>query len=180
MSSTYLLAPSARGVAADRPPKLHTRAHQPTRLARHADPDRVGEDDLVGAGGDEASGKLEDVRRVDGALERATERGADRDGGPHAVPVRALDDPPGRLQGLLERGVRVPAVERLRRGEGEVHLVETGGEQSLVPALVDDETRVDDARLALDPLDHLLGVRHLRHAHRVDEADRLDPPYAGG
>ena len=71
-------------------------------------------------------------------------------------------------------------VERLRRGEGVVHLVEPGRLQAVVALLVQRQPRVDDARLPLDPLDHLLRAGHLRHAGGVDEADRLDARHARG
>ena len=112
---------------------------------------------------------------IDRAFERAAERGADRNGGADPVRVGARDDRSAALERLLDRGVLVPLVEGLGRGEGEVHLVEPGRDQPVVARLVERETRVDDARPPLDRSDDLLGARHLRDARRVDEADGLDP-----
>ena len=51
-------------------------------------------------------------------------------------------------------------------------------EEPVVAPLVQHEPGVDDAVPPLDRLDDLLGARHLGHARRVDEADRLDPRHA--
>src|SRR5262249_30334422 len=50
----------------------------------------------------------------------------------------------------------------------------------LPAALVEHEARELDTLVGADPLDHLLGAGHLRHAVVADEADRLDAPQPGG
>ncbi len=89
-----------------------------------------------------------DVARVDRALERAAEGDADRDGRADAVGAGALDDPLRGGERLLDGRVLVAPVEGLGRGEGEVHLVEPGRDEPVVPVLVEREARVDDARRA--------------------------------
>ena len=148
-------------------------------LARHRHADRVREHDLVRAGVDEARGERQHARRVDGALERAAERGAERDGGAQVVLVRAGDDPLARGDRVLRAGTRVAPVELVADREREVHLVERGLAQPLVAALVERQARVGDALAPLDPRHHLLGARHLRHSTGMDEAHGLDARHAG-
>ena len=137
--------------------------------------------DLAGPALDGALGQLEHAARVDGALERAAEGGADRERRADPVRLRTREDAHASRDGLLERGVGVALVELLAGREGEVHLLEADVAQALVAALVDDETGVDHALDALDAGDDLLGARHLRHVLRVHEAGGLDAaePCAG-
>ena len=92
----------------------------------------------------------------------------------------APDDAPGCLDRFLDCDALVFLVERLRRCEGEVRLVEPGRCQAVVPAVVEDEAGVDDTRPAFHRRDHLLCPGHLRYARRVDEAHHLDPRQPGG
>ena len=96
-------------------------------LARHADADRVREDDLVRAGaGDE-------LPASSSTWPGST---APSNGQPNATPIVTVARMPsacaratiarGRLRPTPRRGVLVLAVERLGRGEREVHLVEPG------------------------------------------------------
>ena len=139
-------------------------------LVRHADADRVGVDDLGGAGRGEALGEGEHRARLDRALERAPERGAERDRGADPVLARARENAFCRRDRLLDRDVRVLAAEALRDRDGEVRLGEPGRREPLVAALVEDEAREDDAGALLERGDDLLGARHLRHARGTDEA----------
>ena len=63
-------------------------------LRRHADADRVGEDDLVRPGRGDAPARLEHARRLDRALERAAERDRERDRDAQAVRRRARPTSP--------------------------------------------------------------------------------------
>ena len=119
--------------------------------------------DLVAPRG-EPRGELRHAAGVDGALERAAERDADRDGRADAVRGRALEDPLGGGDALVDGRALVALVELLRGGEGEVHLVEPALEQPVVALLVQREPGVDDALAALDRGDDLLRAGHLRHA----------------
>ena len=60
-----------------------------------------------------------------------------------------------------------------------MRLVQTGFHEPVVATLVEDETRIDDARPALDRRDDLFGPGHLRHPRGVDEADCLDARQPG-
>ena len=155
------------------------RAHDLAHLSRHAHADGVCEHHLVGLGGGETARELEDPPRVDGALERAAERGPDGHGRPEPIVVRTRHDALGGLHGLLDGRVLVALVERLRCGEGDVHLVQAGSHQPVVATLVEDETGIDDARPAVDRRDDLLRPRHLRHPCGIDEADCLDARQPG-
>src|SRR5688572_25391612 len=155
-----------------RPRKLRAADDVPD-LPRHRDADRVGEDDLID-GRREPLGEVDDAPGVDRALERAAEGDANRDGGADAVRPRALRDALRGGHRLLDGGVLVPPVEALGGGEGEVDLVQPGGGQPVVAALVEREAGVDDAVAALEALDDLFGAGHLRHQLGVHEADRLD------
>ena len=117
--------------------------------------------------------------RVDGALERAAERGPDRHGRSQPILVRTRDDALGGLYRLLDGRILVALVERLRRSERDVRLVQTGFHEAVVATLVEDETGIDDARPAVDRSDDLLGPSHLRHPRRIDEADCLDARQPG-
>ena len=64
-------------------------------LTRDTDADGVGEHDLVRIRRREPPCKLENPAGIDPALERAAERGADRNGGSDPVIVGAGDDPLG-------------------------------------------------------------------------------------
>src|SRR5262249_56777613 len=97
--------------------------------------DGGGEWGVVRARGREPAGQLEHVAGIHRTLERAAERGADRDGRADAVRVRPADDLLGRLDGLLDGRVRVALVERLGGGEGVVHLVEPRREEAVVAPL---------------------------------------------
>ena len=94
--------------------------------------------------------------------------------------MRALDDAFTGDHGVLDRRAGVAPVELLAHREREVHLVEARLAEPLVTAFVEREPGVDDALASLDRGDHLLGVGHLRHARRVDEAHGLDARHAGG
>ena len=59
-------------------------------------------------------------------------------------------------------------------------VVEVGLGEALGALGVEDEARVGDALLPVDPGDDLLRTGHLGHALRVDEADRLDRGQARG
>ena len=120
-------------------------------LARHADADRVGEDDLVRARSREPRRERRDAAGVDGALERAAEGDADRHRRSDPVGVRALDDARAGGRRLLDRRACVAAVELVGRREGEMHLVEARVAQALVAALVERKPCVDDSVTALDP-----------------------------
>ena len=89
--------------------------------------------------------------------------------------MRTLDDALRRLDRVLDGGVLVALVERLRAGEGVVDLVEVGGGEAFVPALVQRKPRVDEAVAPVDGCDDLLRAAHLRDACRVHEAHSLDP-----
>src|ERR687898_3641179 len=95
---------------ADRAAEAYGLAHDLLHLARDADANRVGEDDLVRSGDRQPFREGEHARGIDGALERAPERRSDRDRGADAVSVRALDDPGRDVERLLRRGVLVTAV----------------------------------------------------------------------
>ena len=145
---------------------------QAADLPRRGDADRVREDDLLGSEPSEVVDEAGDDGRVDPALEGAAESDADRDRrlrGPRG------DDPRSALLRLLERGVRVPLVEALRRAERHVQAVEPGRLEALEALLVQDETRVLDSVAALDPGHDVLGAGHLRHGVVADEAHGLDP-----
>ena len=133
---------------------------------RHAD--RVGEDDLPRV---QLTRQLLHHRRIDASLERAAERDADRDG---RRQFRDSEDRPRLRHCLVERHVSVPLVERLCRRERAVDAIEHGFSKPLVAAEVEDEAGVRGAFAPLDPVDHCLGVRHLRDPVRADEASRLD------
>ena len=144
-------------------------------MARDADTDGVGEDDFVRTRLSRPRSEREHPRRIDRALERAAEGGPDRDGRAPSVGVCALGDARRRLARLFGRGVLIVPVERLARGEREVHLVEIRRREPVVAALVQDEARVHDTVAPLDADDDLLRAVHLRHARRIHEAHRLDP-----
>jgi hypothetical protein len=165
-------------VDADRRPELRACGDELAHLARHADPDRIGEDELVGARLCEPRRELEHARRLDPALEGAAERRPQRHRRPPAVRVRALDDLHAGSGRVLDRRAGVPLVELLADREREVHLVERRLAQPVVAAVVQREAGVDDAVAPLDPGHHLFGAGHLRDARRVDEADGLDPRHA--
>ncbi len=131
-------------VDADGGSERHEAADEVVHLARHADADRVRNRDLVRAGRHDPRCELRHAARVDGALERTAEGDPDRHRRADPVGRRARDDPLGGGDALLDRCARVALVELLRRGEGEVHLVETAVTQPLVAALVQGEARVDD------------------------------------
>src|SRR6185436_16027646 len=76
--------------------------------------------------------------------------------------------------------VLVAAGELVGDREGVVDLVDAGRERALVPALVEDEARIDRALAPVDRGHDLLGARHLRHALWIDEAHRLDARHACG
>jgi len=97
-------------------------------------------------------------------------------GAADVVATRANGDPARRCDRVVDRGSLVALVERLRDAEREAHLVETGGEQPVVPALVQREPGADDAVRSAEGRDYLLGACHLRDAPRVDEARHLDRP----
>ena len=80
--------------------------------------------------------------------------------------MRTRHDALGGLHRLLDGRVLVALVERLRRGERDVRLVQAGLHEPVVATLVEDETGIDDARPALDRGDDLFGPRHLRHPRR--------------
>jgi hypothetical protein len=164
---------------ADRPAELDPFRDELLDLTRHAHADRVGEDDLVGATDGQLFCERADLRRIDRALERAAEGDADRDGCPNPVGVRTVDDPLRRVNRLIDGRVLIPLVEGLRRGEREVHLVETGRRKTLVTQLVESQARIGHTLDTVDSLYDLLRAGHLRHARRVDEAACLDAREAG-
>ena len=94
--------------------------------------------------------------------------------------ARARHDFGCRLERLLDRGSLVPLVERLRDTKRKTHLVEPGGCESLVAALVERQACVRDIVATIESCDDLLRSRHLRHAARIDEARDLDGGHAGG
>ena len=148
-------------------------------LPRHADADRVREHHLVGLGCGEAPRQLEHPSRVDGALERAAEGGPDRHGRPDPILVRTRHDALRGLRRVLDGRVLVSLVERLRRGEGHVRLVQARLHEPVVAALVEDETGIDDPGASLDRRDDLFRPRHLRHPRGIDEAHGLDARQSG-
>ena len=117
---------------------------------------------------------LLDSRGIDLALEGAAEGDAQDHG--RATPVRScsLDDRPGDGNRLLDRGSLISPVELLGHPEREAHLVEPGRDQSVVAALVEGQTRPRHAGQRPDGRHHSLGVCHLGHAARIDEARDLD------
>ncbi len=163
-------------VAADGNPENRRPLDEPSHRPRRRDPDRVREDDLVGAGDDEPLCEICDDTRVDLALERAAERDADRR---RRRPVGDRQDPldPGR--GLRQRRVAVALVEGLGGRERHVDAVERRRGEPLPAALVQHEPGELGLNVA-DRRDDLLRTGHLRHALVADEADRLDPRQAGG
>ena len=129
-------------VHADGRPEAHTLADEVPYLSGHRDADGVGEHDLVRAGLGEARGERQHAPGVDGALERAAERGAQGHGGPQAVLVCARHDPLSGRDRILRACACVTPVELLADSEGEVHLVERRVAQPLVAALVERQAGV--------------------------------------
>lgn len=78
--------------------------------------------------------------------------------------ARARHDFAGYPERPLDRSSLVSLVERLRDAEREAHLVEPGGCESLVTALVERQTCVRDVVPSIESSDDLLRTRHLRHA----------------
>ena len=163
-------------VAADRGAELPDAPDERPYGGRRRDADGVGQDDRVGLDLGHVRCDLGHAPGVDLALERATEGDAQRDGAADVVATRANGDPARRCDRVVDRGSLVALVERLRDAEREAHLVETGGEQPVVPALVQREPGADDAVRSAEGRDYLLGACHLRDAPRVDEARHLDRP----
>ena len=83
------------------------------------------------------------------------------------------------LERLLDAAFWFRSVERLGRAEREPDLVEPGRDQPLVPALVQREPGVDDARPRSSAATTSSAPGHLRHAPRVDEARDLDRRKSG-
>ena len=138
-------APRVVEVDADRDAELDALADEVAHLARDADADGVGEDDLVRAAAREARRELEHATGVDRALERAAERRPERHGDADPVRLRALDDALAGDDRLLGRGARVPPVELLAHGERVVRLRQRRRREAVVAALVEDEPGVGDA-----------------------------------
>jgi hypothetical protein len=109
-------------------------AQQPAHLHGNSDSDRVGEDDLLRAGGDTALGEAKNRGSIDLALERAAE--GNRDGDADRPLAR---DSSELVDRLIHGAVRVALVERLGGGQREVHLVEIGRGKTLVALLIQDE-----------------------------------------
>src|SRR5215831_10977122 len=149
-------------------PELSHAREEPACLARDGDADRVGEQDLVRPGFDDASSQLDDPSLVDSPFEGTAEGHADRHARANPALTRPLDDSTRRGERLVDRCVLVPPVERLGRAEGEANLTELGVFEALVPTLVECESRVEDSRAAVEARDHHLCSRHLRNASRVD------------
>jgi hypothetical protein len=138
------------------------------------DADRVCEDERVGAGFGDAARDLEDAPGVDLALERTAEGDAQRDGGASGVLTGAGNDAAGGGERFRDARALVALVERLGDAEREADLLHPGGRQALVPALVERETGARHTRQCADGRNHLLRLRHLRHAPGVHEARHLD------
>jgi hypothetical protein len=126
-------------VGADGDSELDDAGYDAPDLTRHGDADRVGEQDLVRSGDGEQLRELDDATLVDGALEGTAERDADVQRRADPVCSGALRDTTGRAERLLDRGVLVRPVEGLCGPEGEADLVEAGGREALVSALVERE-----------------------------------------
>ena len=156
-------------VETDGLPKRLDALDQGADRRRRRDPDRVGEDEPARV---ELRRELGDGAGVDLGLEGTAEGDADRRRG---GPVGHGEDPLHTRRRLRERGVPVPAVERVRRTKRHVDAVELGSPEPLEALLVEDETGVFDPVASCDPRSHRFGPGHLRHALVADEADRLDP-----
>ena len=117
---------------------------------------------------------IQDVRRIDLALERAAEGDAECDRRAQAVLTCTGDDARRRGERLFDARPLVALVERLRHAECEPHLVEPGRDEPLVAALVEGEAGANHSGRLTRCGDHLFGVRHLWHAARIHEARHLD------
>ena len=146
-------------------------------LPRRGDADRVRENDLVDSPPAEVVDEAGDDGRVDAALEGAAECDADR----HRRLRRPRSgDPRSALRRLVQRGVRVPLVEALRRAERHVDAVEPGRLEAFEAFLVQHQTRELDAVAALDLADDVLRGGHLRDRVVAHEAHYFDPLQARG
>ena len=143
----------------------------PTVSAKH---------DLVRAGGDEPRREL----RARGPGRRRPRTGSRRRR--RSSPSRGCR-PRARARRSARRASTTSSTEAfalrrlnvLGRGEGEVRPRRAPSRAAgRSPRSLSDEPRVHDALAPLDRRDDLLRARHLRHARRVDEADRLDPRHA--
>ena len=101
--------------------------------------------------------------RRDLSLVRTAECG--RDVSPNADPLlaRAGDDRAETLDRLVDAGVDVALVERLRRRGEHRDLAHAGRDGALEAAQVGDERRIADAARAVDAAEDLLGVGELRN-----------------
>ncbi len=168
------------GSAPDRDPETGCIGDERPHLARPGDADRVRQQQRVRRGVGDALGDPEDVGGIHRAFERAAERHAQRDGRAQAVVARAGDDAARGLDRFVDGGTLVALVERLRDAEREAHLAEPRLDETLVPALVECEARVDDAVGRRERCRDLVGSGHLRHPARVDEARHLHGPNPRG
>jgi hypothetical protein len=113
-------------------------------------------------------------------LERAAERGGDRDRECDPVARGALAHPCDDADRLGDRHPQVSLAERLGRDHHRVELADAGGERAVVAALVQRERRVDDAVVRGQSRRDGLGVGELRDALRMDERRHLDASCARG
>ena len=155
-------------------------ADEPAHLARHADADRVGEHDLVGARGGHPRGVVDHDPRVDAPLERAAERDAERGRRPQAGVVRGPEHRHGVGRRLRDGGVLVARGERVRQRVGEMRLARARGDRAVEALRVEHERGERGSAAAVEPREHLLGAGHLGHEPGVHEARRLDAAQPGG
>ena len=146
-------------------------------LSGHGNSDRVREDQRVGLQRCDPLGDVQHPGRAHRPLERTAEGDAERHRGAKAD-ARATISAAAWSDSSTEDPL-VSLVERLRDAEREAHLVEPGGYESLVAALVERQARIRDAVASIETCDDLLRSRHLRHAARIDEARDLDGGHAG-
>ncbi len=114
------------------------------------------------------------------ALEGTTEGRRHRDLRADACLMRRRCDlQPGRDR-LQRADALVAAVEGVAGDDGHADLVATGRRGPLKALLVQHQPDVPDALAPGQRGQHLLGVGHLRHALRVDEAGDLEAARAAG
>src|SRR5688500_15666434 len=148
-------------------------------LARHADADRVGDRDLEWPGLRDLACDVDDALHRHLALERAAERGRDRDLRADSRGMRSRGDLAPGADRLRARDALVPPVELVGRKHDHPDLPAAGGGGAVEPRAIQDQPDVRDVVAIRQAPEDGLGVRHLRHAPRIHEARDLDAPDPG-
>src|SRR5699024_8693587 len=118
-------------------------------------------------------GDTHDIRHRDIALIRTTEHCGNIATHTHAIGLGLFQHRHEALDGFVDGGIDVFAVERFTGGREYGNFVDADTTRPFVTTQIRHQYRVINARLSIDPLNYLRCIRHLRNPVRLDEAGGL-------